>query len=258
MRRRREAQVRRMTDKTSGLLALALCLALALGACSGGDQGTPEAATRPSGDASLEEGVETPPEAFQLGPNTYEMLTLGDKDAAAVAREYLNSGYTAAACQLVLFGDGGGLLYDGRRMRGVTYDDDSLSVEGEPAELVPDTGSFAVTVGSDTYTFSSAGTPSEDRLVREALVGTYEQRDEEGTLTVTLELSADGTGTLVAGKKGKPSEVRWGTDRVFDRDYLVIDGRLCKLAIQRNAEGKGKGYVLSFDDGELRRLFPAG
>ena len=71
-----------------------------------------------------------PPEAFRLGPNTYEMLTLGDKDAEAVAREYLNSGYTAAACQLVLFGDGGGLLYDGRRMRGVTYDDDSLSVEG--------------------------------------------------------------------------------------------------------------------------------
>ncbi len=250
--------MRGMTDRACGPLALALCLALALGACSGGGQGTPEAATQPSGGASLEEGTEVSSEAFRLGPNTYEMLTLGDKDAAGVVREYLDSGYTAAACQLVLFGDGGGLLYDGRRMRGVTYDDDSLSVEGESAELVPDVGSFAVTVGDDTYTFSAAGTPSEGRLVREALVGTYEQRDEEGTLTMTLELAADGTGALATGKDGRPSEVRWGTDRVFDRDYLVVDGRLCKLTVQRHTEGTGKGYALSFDDGELRRLFPAG
>ena len=246
-----------MTNGLGSLLTLALGLALALGACSGGLKATSEPAAGPSERTSAEGGTEVSSEAFRRGPNTYEMLTLGDKDAAGVVREYLDSGYTAAACQLVLFGDGGGLLYDGRRMRGVTYDSGSLSVEGEPAELVPEAVSFALTVGDEAFTFSTEGTPSGARIVREALVGTDEQRDEEGALTATLRLAADGTGSLATGVGDEPSEVRWGTDRVFDRSYVVIDGRLCELAVQRHADGDSQHYELSFDDGELRRLFPA-
>lgn len=247
------------TTHTTPLL-LALALTLALGACGTGPQGAPDAAAGPAGGIDIGEGAEAEvtPDAFELGPNTYEMLTLGDKDAAGVVSEYLDSGYTAAACQLVLFSDGGGLLYDGRRMRGVTYDAQGLSVDGAPAELVPDAGRFAVTVGADTYTFSASGTPSGARTVKEVLVGTYEQRDEEGTVSMSLELAADGTGSLVTSGQDAPSEVRWGTERVFDQDYLMIDGRLCKLGAQRRTDGQGQGYALSFDDGELRRLFPAG
>lgn len=222
------------------IAALLLCLscAVALSACGAGqtdttpDTSSPTAPTKEQSDegAAPSSAVDT---KFEPGPQTYQMLTINGQDTAQAVEEYLDSGYNEAAYQLILFDDGGGLLYTGRTLQGVRYRSGKLFVNGTRAKVGYTDEGLALTVGGDTMIFEPTGTPSASRTASSAFVGRYNQLDNMGTVLDRLRLRKGGTGAHLRAGATRRTKVFWGTDPVFGMNYLMIRGVLYEFGAQQ-------------------------
>lgn len=225
-------------------LLLGLSLVFCLTACGAGqeaaepDNQAAAPASQKSGEeadaAATAEGEAAPAEEAELefGPYTYQMVTFNGNNTAETIEEYLNSGYSEAAYQLILFDDGGGLLYTGRSVRGVRYRPHRLTIDGVRAKTSFTSERLVVTLGEDTMVFEALGTPSTSRSAADFLVGRYNQLDNTGTVLDRLRLNEGGTGAHLRAGARKRTKVFWGTDPVFGMDYLMIRGVLYEFDYQ--------------------------
>ena len=192
---------------------------------------------------------------FPLEPAVYSMISYGGKDTAAAVDEYLNSGYTAAAYQLVLYEDGSGLLYEGRSFRGVLLTEDGLTVEGAEATFNADDRRFALTVDGVDMIFGITSVSPSVRQVNAALAGAYVEHDEDGGVLDRMRLLEDGTGAYrTPGSKRTP--LHWGTDPVFGHEYVIIDGVTYRFTYRRDS-ANGTGSDITILDAKRTLLVPA-
>lgn len=222
------------------IAALLLCLlcAIALTACGAEQTDTATDASSPAAPAEEQGDESTTPSSadgaeFKPSPQTYQMLTINGQDTAQAVEEYLNSGYSEAAFQLVLFDDGGGLLYVGRTLQGVRYKYGKLFVNGTRAKVSYTDEGLALTVDGDTMIFEPTGTPSAGRTASSAFIGRYNQLDNTGTVLDRLRLRKGGTGAHLRAGATKKTKVFWGTDPVFGMNYIMIRGVLYEFGAQQ-------------------------
>ena len=238
-----------MHKLTCNAVACGLALVLALTGCG--------AAASPSGTATTEAAPQQEPAPTELAANTYQMLSLNGQDTAEAAAEYLNSGYTEAAYQLVLFDDGGGLIYDGRSVGAVSYTPTTLTIDGKPAELAFNADRLEVTWGKNELVFDAHGTPSPARATSTEFAGTYQESGLKDGQSAELVLEPAGTGTYRLGE-GERTPVFWGREQILGTTYLVLDGSLytmtrsvttkdnktrVELTATNARTGKGRAFV---------------
>lgn len=259
-----------------GATLLGASLALSLVACGGTTQ-QPTTQSASSAQEQADEGVtEDKPmvtqdgevleddasmpdtaavEGFPLEPAVYSMISYGSKDTAAAVDEYLNSGYTAAAYQLVLYDDGSGLLYEGRSFRGVLFTEEELTVEGTPATFNADERRFALTVDGVDMIFGRTSVSPSVHQVNTALAGAYVEHDEDGGVLDRMRLRDDGTGAYQAAGSARTT-LHWGTDPVFGHEYVIIDGATYRFTYRRDS-ADGTGYDITILDAKRTLLVPA-
>lgn len=229
--------------------AASLVLAVSLSACGGTPDTTPTSKPEPTETAVIAD------EDFKLSPLTYQMVSHNGEDCEALSLEYLHSGYTEAPFQLTLYDDGGGLLYMGRTLHGVTYDKDSVHIDGQPAELFVKDGRFALAYGDESLIFTMDGATSGTRQTNSLLVGSYQLKTVKSTNVTQLELDAGGTGTITdpkAKKSAAPQVVHWGNEQIFNRSYICIDSVLYDVSYTRRySDGT---ITLTIDDEGQRRF----
>lgn len=244
------------TPSRLGATLLGASLALCLAACGGATQQSAQHAPivqEQADDSTATVAVEV--DGVTLEPAIYNMVTYGTKDTAAAVDEYLNSGYTAAAYQLVLFGDGSGLLYEGRSFRGLVFGEEGITVEGTPATLSEDEQRFVLTVDDIDMVFDYASATPSTRQVNTALAGAYVEHDEDGAVLDRMRLHDDGTGTYHAAG-GTSNALHWGTDPVFGHEYVIVDGTTYRFTYRRDS-ANGAGYDITILDTKRTLLVPA-
>ena len=231
-------------------IATSLLLAFSLSAC--GSANSPATTTADETEPAKKEVIAD--EDFKLSPLTYPMISHNGEDCEALTLEYLYSGYTDAPFQLTLYDDGGGLLYMGRTLHGVTYDKDSVHIDGQRAELFVKDGRFALAYGDESLIFTMDGVTSGTRQTNNLLAGSYQLKTVKSTDVTQLELDNGGTGTLVdpKAKKSAPQVVHWGNEQIFNRSYICIDSVLYDVSYTRRySDGT---ITLTIDDEGQRRF----
>ena len=230
------------TPSRLGATLLGASLALCLAACGGATQQSAQHAPivqEQADDSTATVAVKV--DGVTLEPAIYNMVTYGTKDTAAAVDEYLNSGYTAAAYQLVLFGDGSGLLYEGRSFRGLVFGEGGITVEGTPATLSKDEQRFALTVDDIDMVFDYASATPSTRQVNTALAGAYVERHQVEQQRVGAGSASDSVlhfkiagrlsfKSLHLGTEHKILALDDAADRLGD---LVLDLRVMTFQIER-------------------------
>lgn len=218
-------------------------LALAVSACGGA---TPPSS---SADASAPAGQQIA--STELAAATYQMTSLNGKDTAEAAAELINSGYTEAPYQLVLFDDGGGLIYDGRTIGAVTYTPTSLSIDGRPAQLTFADGQILVEWGSNELVFDAAGKPSPARAINTDYIGTFRELDDEEDEVGKLTLKKTGMGSYQqTGSPNNKETVFWGSEQLLGTNYLVLGESL--YTMNRTQELRGDKTVIILNAKNVR------
>lgn len=241
-----------------GATLLGLLLILTLACCGSGQE---DASTSDQAPASTEEqaGNEaeepTPAdaEAHELGPYTYQMLTYNGEDTTDAKEEYLNSGYDAAAFQLTLYDDGGGLLYTGRTIRGVRYRRNRLTIDGVRTTWSLDSDRLVVELNGETMIFEPTGTASGSRTAASSFVGRYNQLDNLGTVLDRLRLRDGGVGAHLRAGATKKTKVFWGTDPVFGMDYLMIRGVFYEFYYEPIDDSDPTHYIITVQNEQRSR-----
>lgn len=173
---------------------------------------------------------------FKFGANMYQMVTYNDESTVPKTDEYLNSGYPIAAYELILFDDGGGILYCGRSTHGVVYTESELYIDGEKTTLGMLKGRLVVHWGEDTLVFDTNGSPSRPRAVNSSLIGRFQVISNQGEGLARLRLRENGVGAYRKTSTARATRVYWGTDETFGGDYVMIDGVLYQFSLTRQID----------------------
>ena len=226
-------------NKISATIA-AIGLALAVSACGGSAQPTSSTgAGAPSGQEVA---------SSELDAATYQMTSLNGKDTAEAAAELLNSGYAEAPYQLVLFDDGGGLIYDGRTIGAVTYTPTSLAIDGRPADVTFEGGQILVEWGSNELVFDAVGKPSPARTVNTDYIGSFREVNDEGDEIGRLTLKKSGSGSYKKADSASKEKVYWGSEQLLGTNYLVLGESLYTMSRTQELRGDKIVIILSAEN----------